>query len=95
MDLKTYKKKQAEIKDEYTRKLYSLNMQFAAANNTVKKGDVVTDGKNIILAEEIRIPSGTVPFCTYYGPTCGPRGEVLEDSRPGVIHQENMEGWKK
>ncbi len=91
--LEDYKARIAEIEKEAEDKKKAFMMEVANANNTYKKGDIVSDGTTTLQVEVIKVARGwanELPCCVYYGI------ELKKDSTPKIrqsgegVYQRNI-----
>lgn len=87
-----YKKQLMILDGEYLRKKKSLDWEYAFSNNTVKRGDIVSDHMGSIRVTGIlyTVTSG-MPQCVYVGEVLTKKGEVtkLKDKTRRIL-QSNL-----
>ena len=64
-----YEKELTELENKFDSEKTALDEKYAAVNNTVKIGDLVTDHIGTIKVEKIKtaIINSVVPHCAYWG----------------------------
>jgi hypothetical protein len=78
------------IEQEKYEALQDLMKRFIIANNTQKKGDIVSDNTNTIVIEKIMYGLGHKPCAIYFGTCLKKDGTTRKDGKKVKVYQSNL-----
>lgn len=80
----------ARIDSEYRKNVLAIKKQYALSNNTIKIGDVVSDGDDTITVESISAVMSDKPSCAYFGIKITKSGKPFKSGEKATIHQSRV-----
>lgn len=91
MNIQEYRAAFQAIEDRVKEDKRKLMRDFALSNNTVKVGDVVSDGCFKVKVEKIKIYLDPIqPSCIYCGELLTVKGKSRKIKKEGVVYQTGM-----
>lgn len=92
-NLETYRARVAEIEEEAKNKKRLIVREFAIANNTYKRGDIIKDHMGSLIIDKIIVNGGYgnyLPYCSYSGIELKKDGTPLKRQTDRSISQNNI-----
>jgi len=87
-----YKKKLKELAETYRKERERLAFKYAMSNNTVEKGDIITDHIGSIIVDKVKVGghSWQEVECVYEGFELTKQGRPFKNKRRRVVWQKNL-----
>lgn len=91
MNQPEFKKRMAEAEQEYKKKKFAIQKEFAESNNTIKIGDIIEDHFQRIKVGSIAIVLyGRKPECAYKGTRLTKSNKPFKSGGRGTVWQCNL-----
>lgn len=87
MKFEDYVQEMADLKTKHNNEINQLKRKYALANNPIKIGDIITDGKRIIKVQKIFVYLDDPPYCVYRGPLLNKNKTIKKNGKYGDIYQ--------
>jgi len=101
MNKEEYDIRLKEINEKMAEDKCRLNHEYALSNNSIKKGDIISNNSKIIRVEAIRSTNwGGDPYCIYSGALLtkklvayksGEKGHIYQTDKINIIKQVEIE----
>lgn len=91
-----YKKELKELEETYQKKKKQLAFKYAMSNNSVKRGDIVTDHIGDVIVDKINVGghSWQAIECVYEGFELTKQGKPFKNKRRRIVWQSNLKHVK-
>jgi len=93
MNIESYKKQLIQKKMDYEKDINALAVEFVLSNNTIKKGDIITDHIGSIRVEKIMVTLSfgrDDPRAVYKGDTLTKKLIPLKRPKERTVHEVNI-----
>ncbi len=83
----------AELEKDFNKAKYQLSVEFAMSNNTYPIGSILTDHKETIRVDKIKVEMpfmSKIPCCVYYGVGIKKDGKPMKDGSIKSVWGKNV-----